>query len=279
MSCNPSLEKVSWTINKNDIENILLKKSKYSKYGLLFEDREYAGKIHFEDYSCKNDICNKSSNNINISKGSKDSVYTPLSVVNFHTHPLSCYLDNETIWGWPSGEDLKECISFSKKGNLTHIIFTVEGTYIIEVNRDCKITSNVAKCIEELFKNTHKYRLYYNPDETGYDLHSEFDKLYLKPIQLNKEKNILYSWLSLVNNLTLDKLKILCNNFKIKLNTENISNNNCKFYSIKLVENKTLQFEDSSDIKKFRKLNNVTICMKCDIKYKAPFISSKCRLN
>ena len=100
----------------------------------------------------------------------------------------------------------------------------------------------------------------------------------MKQEQLKKEKNILYSWLSLVNNLTLDKLKILCKNFNIKLNTENVSNNNCKFYSIKLVENKTLQFEHSSDKNKFHKLNNVEICMKCDIKYKAPFISSKCRL-
>ena len=278
MSCNPSKERVSWTINRNDIENLLLHPSQYSKYGLLYEDNEFAGEINFTDYSCTKNVCNKASEGIKVSKGKADSVYTPLSVVNFHTHPLSCYIDNETIWGWPSGEDLRQCMSFSKKGNLTHIIFAVEGTYIIEVNKECDMNESIAKCVEQLFQYTHKYRLYYNADNQNIDLHDEFYALYLKPVGLKREKNILYSWLSLVNNLTMTNLRILCTNFQIKLNKQ-IKSNNCKMFSIKLIENKTLQWDRSSDKTKFGKLNGIEICIECDVKYKAPFVSSKCKLK
>ena len=67
--------------------------------------------------------------------GNYASVLTPLSVVNFHTHPLQCYIDAETIWGWPSGEDLAQCLNFAEDNNLTHIIFAIEGTYVIDVNK------------------------------------------------------------------------------------------------------------------------------------------------
>ena len=41
----------------------------------------------------------------------------------------------KTIWGWPSGEDLARSIEFAINGNLCHIVFSVEGTYVMEVNK------------------------------------------------------------------------------------------------------------------------------------------------
>jgi hypothetical protein len=50
---------------------------------------------------------------INKTKGDSDSVYTPNNVINFHTHPISAYNNGDTVWGWPSGEDIRETIKFA----------------------------------------------------------------------------------------------------------------------------------------------------------------------
>ena len=134
-------EHVLWTISCDSIKTQLLGNNKKKK-GLLYLNVESAGTIEFIDDTCKistdnKKLCNKKMNGkLNYKNGSKDSVLTPLSVVNFHTHPLSCYIDAETIWGWPSGEDMSQCLNFANDNNLTHLIFAIEGTYIIDVNQD-----------------------------------------------------------------------------------------------------------------------------------------------
>jgi hypothetical protein len=99
--------------------------------------------------------------------GSKDSVYTQNHVINYHTHPLSAYNDGKTVWGWPSGEDIRESIKFALSGNKSHIVFSVEGIYVLQVN-SCKIEkikklTDVERgvlvfLIEEYFKCTHNFR-------------------------------------------------------------------------------------------------------------------------
>ena len=211
-------EYVSWYIPKETIEKTLIG-TKTNK-GLLYLNNESAGKIKFINDSCfvndKNDkVCNKiMKNELEYKKGNADSVRTPLSIVNFHTHPLSCYIAAECVWGWPSGEDLAVCLDFANNNNLTHIIFAVEGTYVIDVNKDLLynylklnklLLRRTKKNVEEMFKLTHKHRMFYNDDDPDTSLEYEFDNVFLLPIGLTPQKNILYSWLNLVNNLTLTK--------------------------------------------------------------------------
>jgi hypothetical protein len=114
--------------------------------------------------------CDKDDNVINNDKneGDKDSVYTPNNVINYHTHPISCYVDAKTSFGSPSGEDYRETVKFALAGNKAHIVFTVEGLYIIQLS-PCKIKKIkehlddrqrgiLIFLIEEYFKMTHNLR-------------------------------------------------------------------------------------------------------------------------
>jgi hypothetical protein len=67
-------------------------------------------------------------------KGDAASVDPPIAPVSLHTHPKSCYEEEDCHWGWPSGEDMRESIRHSIGGNVAHFVFTVEGTYAITVN-------------------------------------------------------------------------------------------------------------------------------------------------
>ena len=281
MSDNCSLKKnVDWIITKESINSIFIDE----KDGLLFKNNEYSGIINFNKCKNEKEICDKTIKDLTINKGDTSSVETPLSVINFHTHPLPCYINAETIWGWPSGEDLKICIDFAEQGNLTHIIFAVEGTYIIDINRKLlnylKKNKEIKFYIEELFKHTHAYRMY-KPNT----LDEEFKRLFLNPCNLKPNKNILESWLKVVNNLTINKLYklLLTNNFDIdyrliKCPTSLI---NQKIYSVRLIKNKTLQWENISKKIIFDKLkkNKLNIILPKEIKYSAPFVSHKCKLT
>ena len=101
-------------------------------------------------------------------KGDADSVYTPNNVINYHTHPINAYRNAKTAFGSPSGEDYRETIKFALAGNKAHIVFTVEGLYIIQVS-PCKIKKMkellndtergiLIFLIEEYFKTTHNFR-------------------------------------------------------------------------------------------------------------------------
>ena len=102
------------------------------------------------------------------SEGDKDSVYTPNNVINYHTHPMDCYINAKTSFGSPSGEDYRETVKFALAGNKAHIVFTIEGLYIIQLS-PCKIKKIkehlddrqrgiLIFLIEEYFKTTHNMR-------------------------------------------------------------------------------------------------------------------------
>jgi len=129
-------------------------------YKDLLLDVEVAGVINCDE---KDNITSVDKN-----KGNSDSVFTPNNVINFHTHPISAYNAGKTVWGWPSGEDIRESIKFSLAGNKAHLVFTVEGLYTIQVS-PCKLKKmkkmlNSAErgilifLIEEYFKTTHGFR-------------------------------------------------------------------------------------------------------------------------
>jgi hypothetical protein len=297
-------EYVSWTIPKECIEETLLGTSK--KPGLLFLKVESAGEVEFKDSSCKintknEKLCNKTmTSSLKFKNGKNDSVMTPLAVVNFHTHPLSCYIDAQTIWGWPSGEDLGQCLNFARDNNLTHIIFAIEGTYVIDINKvflhyiqtNKKLFTLIRNNIQEIFKLTHKHRMYFNDSNKNVSLDDEFYEIFMKPLGMSKKENILLSWIYLVNNLTLEKLIILSNQFNVyfngikKIPLREIDSRylNLKIYSIAFFKNITDQWNLNLSKKEiFNILNqhkkNLEIKLPNKITYSAPFISEDCKLT
>lgn len=96
---------------------------------LKLED-EVAGVIYFDN--------NDNVIDVSTTKGDAESVYTPNNVINYHTHPANAYNQGETVWGWPSGEDIRESIKFALAGNKAHTVFSVEGVYTIQIS-PCKI--------------------------------------------------------------------------------------------------------------------------------------------
>lgn len=108
-----------WDITKEALEKL---------YPLLYQDIENSGEFNLE-FSKK-----KTSHKVTLVKGDKDSVEAPKAIVNYHTHPISCYLGEKTIWGFPSGEDFRESVLFGLKGSVAHITPSIEGVYVSQVN-------------------------------------------------------------------------------------------------------------------------------------------------
>ena len=201
------MNKIEWKITKKMLEDTLTKPNKYSDRGLLLEQYEFAGIIEFKDNNCRivdeEVICDKLYSNHSVKKGQTNSVVSPIGRVNFHTHPLSLYIDNNVIWGWPSGEDMGQSVRFAQMGNLYHLVFSVEGTYAIVVNKMMvNLTPSNISSLETIFKLTHKYRWYENFEEE-IDLYTEF-KNFIKLCGLQPiGNNTLELWLYFVNNFKL----------------------------------------------------------------------------
>ena len=124
-SIEPQYKK--WTIDKETLMQL---------YPLLYEKIEIGGKFTFP-FDCKTQrITRKTSiKKIHTQKGQADSVQAPTGIVNFHTHPISCYIGEDTVWGWPSAEDIRECILFGLKGSMAHAVLSVEGVYLLQVSQ------------------------------------------------------------------------------------------------------------------------------------------------
>ena len=74
-------------------------------YPLLYKDKEYGGKFTFPfDQKTGNITRRTSKRKIHTNSGGTDSVQAPMGIVNFHTHPISCYLGEDTVWGWPDNK-------------------------------------------------------------------------------------------------------------------------------------------------------------------------------
>ena len=120
MSCSiNNTNVVEWTLNPIHIEEL---------YTNLYDSIEHGGEIVL-------DTNTKSSYKVIKSNAGKiDSVDAPDAIVNWHTHPISCYNNEETIWGWPSGEDMRETLVYGLRGSACHIVPAVEGTYTMQPN-------------------------------------------------------------------------------------------------------------------------------------------------
>ena len=142
-------------INFNKLEGI---------YHLLYKKHECAGTLKIKE-GCVESFTTAS--------GGADSVHTPLSELNWHTPPLFLYDRESVCWGWPSGEDMREVIFFSLGGNKAHLVFSVEGVYVLSVTecfknwlknlKEQEDRGLVIALLEMVFKSTHNLRtLEYN---------------------------------------------------------------------------------------------------------------------
>jgi glutaredoxin len=105
-------------------------------YPELSKNYEMGGKFTFP-YN-NGTIQRKTSRKVHKSKGNRDSVTSPNGILNFHTHPISCYLQEKTVWGWCSGEDIRETVIFGLKGTLAHAVLAIEGCYLLQIS-NCAI--------------------------------------------------------------------------------------------------------------------------------------------
>jgi hypothetical protein len=188
--------------------------------------------------------CDDSDNpvHVDINKGDSDSVYTPNNVINFHTHPVSAYNNADTVWGWPSGEDMRESIKFALAGNKAHLVFTVEGLYTIQVN-PCKLKKMkellnsedrgiLIFMVEQYFKTTHNFR--------GV---SEVNGLAKKNIFITP-----YSFIHFANSFNLDNL--ICE--------KTVTHKILESGNISKVGHTGIHSKENNNIMKYSGLNNET---------------------
>lgn len=187
MSCQidfSSNETIEWKIDPN----ILDKKCEdggTSIHEAMSANCEYAGTFTMKFVNKK--VCDEIGCKIGksseaslkrMNKGDTSSVKTSDGYCNFHTHPFSCYSGEKTVWGWPSGEDMSASVGFVMRGNLFHLVFTMEGIYCIQTNpnfmnilnddkllkkkfpkEDPSFIRGIVVClIESYFKSTHGHR-------------------------------------------------------------------------------------------------------------------------
>lgn len=119
MSCSINDELKEYSINEHHVNELL---------AFLEEEVECAGKIIIDT--------NKGHSTYITSSKSNDlkNVYAPDSLVNWHSHPFLCYTTENVVWGWPSGDDMRETIVQGLRGTLCHVLPTVEGIYIMQPN-------------------------------------------------------------------------------------------------------------------------------------------------
>lgn len=216
--CTPVEKQVVWTLDENFMKMI---------YKSLSKDRfEIAGKILFEDHSCNKTICNKKIQDYTISKGNSSSVLTPFGIVNFHTHPKFAYEGEDAKYGWPSGEDMRQSLEFADRGCLVHLVFTLEGVYVINVLKTDLKTKH-RKVLEKVLKMTHIFR---SNDQ------KEQSKNFKTFLGIKDSRTTLSMWINFVNNLTLKELYEIYNSFNNK--KISVPSDEKNIFNVKLVRNK-----------------------------------------
>lgn len=219
--CTISKKRVKWSIEPEFIKQI--------KTSLNNDKDEIAGTLLFTDVNCKDGLCDKKSTKYKINNGNGASVLTPSGIINFHTHPRSAYNSQNAVFGWPSGEDMAMCMQFAKEGTLVHIVFTLEGAYIIKVNKI--LSEKDLRILEDVFKDTHVFRSKNQTTQL-----KKFRETFHVSGKTTKDM-----WLKVANGMTLNKLYTLynlINDKKLK-----VPENNDNIYEVSLANiNKTLTF-------------------------------------
>lgn len=221
--CTIYKKKVKWTLDTEFLYKI--------KNSIMTSKYEVAGKLLFSDTrECKNGVCNKISSKFTLINGDSNSVMTPRGIINYHTHPIVAYKSEDAVFGWPSGEDMGQSINFAKSHTLVHIVFTLEGAYIIHIKKP--LDNTTTKLVERLFKMTHGFRS--SDQKIQFKKFKEF--LNQLDFQSNK-KNTVGLWLDLANNITTNELYRIFN--------KKLKGDNDYIFDVQLIKitNKPLSFE------------------------------------
>ena len=222
MKCPKLKKNVKWKIDRGFVDDI--------KYHLYTDKHEIAGSILFKDIECNKNFCNKQFLKDYRVTGENFSVRTPNGIINYHTHPMHAYISEGTQYGWPSGEDMAVNMYYAKRGTLVHIVFSLEGSYVIKINKILKNTDT--RILEKLIKVTHVYRLK-NQAKQLFDFSRRFGI---------KGRTTVEIWLKLINELSLKKLYTLYNKiFRRKLRVPNDTKR--IFNVIRIPLNKPLVFD------------------------------------
>jgi hypothetical protein len=99
-------------------------------------------------------VKNNISNLGNILSGNESSVEATIGLIQFHTHPYQEYVK----YGWticfPSGPDFASFLHhFLLYGTIASAVITVEGLYIISINKSM-CTENMVKLLKQAYNNT-----------------------------------------------------------------------------------------------------------------------------
>ena len=92
----------------------------------------------------------------------------------WHTHPKICYTKYECYIGWPSGTDMSNIIYKYTEGSVAHLVFTIEGIYLIQLTSEMMILINfindinttnwIVLLIKSIYDQLEKYRQYSEKD-------------------------------------------------------------------------------------------------------------------
>lgn len=129
------LNQMSCSISSDSVIDVTVKHDHMAElYDHLYDNKENGGELII-------DFDNKTTSKvITTHSGQTDSVDSPDSIFNWHSHPINCYKQEKTIWGWLSGEDIRESIIYGFRGSACHFVPSLEGLYTIQPN-PCVITN------------------------------------------------------------------------------------------------------------------------------------------
>jgi hypothetical protein len=85
--------------------------------------------------------------------GKYNQVDMTRNLINFHTHPRNCLNDDTCAVGIPSPADITNIVYGRLYGTCAHLVYSREGTYLIQVNDDVvdMVQCNYVK-LEQLLK-------------------------------------------------------------------------------------------------------------------------------
>lgn len=187
------MKRLDTRISNKTIKDFLTSKQD----GLLVNKDEFGGKVNTSlVFNTKDKKYYNEALTLTGKKGSGCRSVIPDAEINFHTHPVECYLSQSAIWGWPSGGDMTMLLKM-KELNKVHIVFSLEGTYLIKTNPLARkvLTPKQKEEIGYEFVKTHKYRSFDN-----YSKHHTYFKKEFPVLKKTKSNDTLKLWLHLANH-------------------------------------------------------------------------------
>jgi hypothetical protein len=234
----------------------------------LYKNKEVSGELPIDTNN------KQTTENITLIEGSKDSVQAPKSIVNYHTHPASCYLGEKTIWGFPSGEDTRESILFGLKGSIAHLVIAMEGTYVCQVN-PCLLEVLVNLNIDhslinprlmDIIKKEHRKK--YARDSLSEFINQLFRGFIILCVEVYFRSTHAFrtqDYISRYNNVTPEDYINFTNNFNFHNMFSNNTNNGCtniKCNKIWAYETKVKQMDLEDYIQDYEDDQRVYVCSK-----------------